>query len=99
MGEMMNGNLVMKTHDGKEIKIENATITEISKEPTESYEINHIVSNIRNYNYNLSIKIENISRKRFIKLLMANGIARNGAKDIANYIHKKYGCYNQAYLL
>lgn len=41
-----------------------------------------------------SINIKTITRKRFIKLLMSHGIARNGAKDLADYVHKKYGEYN-----
>lgn len=41
-----------------------------------------------------TLEIKTVSRKRFIKLLMSHGIARNGAKDIADYVHKKYGEYN-----
>lgn len=41
-----------------------------------------------------TLEIKTVSRKRFIKLLMSHGIARNGAKDLADYVHKKYGEYN-----
>lgn len=41
-----------------------------------------------------TLEIKTITRKRFIKLLMSHGIARNGAKDLADYVHKKYGEYN-----
>lgn len=34
-----------------------------------------------------------VTRKRFIKLLMSNGIQRNEANKIANYYHKKDGYY------
>lgn len=103
MGEMMCGNLIMKTSDGKEIQIENAIINEISVgpntverfSPDNSFYENEVVSN----NHELSIMIGNITRKRFVKLLMARGIARNGAKDIASYIHRRYGCYNPMHLL
>lgn len=103
MGELLCGNLIMKTVDGKEIQFENAIINQISAEPNtierfdpdKSFRETEIVS----YNHELSITVGNITKKRFIKLLMARGIARNGAKDIALYIHKKYGCYNQMHLL
>ena len=38
-------------------------------------------------------KSETISRKKFIKLLMAKGIQRNGATEIAKYVLKKNGRY------
>lgn len=46
-----------------------------------------------------TLKIQTVSRKRFIKLLMSHGIARNGAKDLADYVHKKYGEYNPMHLM
>lgn len=39
------------------------------------------------------ISSKNISRKRFIKLLMSDGIQRNQANKIANKYHKKQGEY------
>lgn len=38
-------------------------------------------------------KSETISRKKFIKLLMAKGIQRNGTTEIAKYVLKKNGRY------
>lgn len=103
MGEMLCGELMMKTADGKEIHFENAIINEISVETAEIERINpeddFSKREVVNHNYELSLTIGNITKKRFIKLLMSKGIARNGAKDIASYIHKKYGCYNQMHLL
>lgn len=103
MGDILCGELMMKTADGREIHFENATINEISAEPnvlerfdpSKSFCENEIV----NYNYELSITVGTITRKRFIKLLMSRGIARNGAKDIASYVHKKYGYYSTMHLL
>lgn len=46
------------------------------------------------YSCECTLDIKTVTRKRFIKILMAHGIARNGAKDIADYVHKKYGEYN-----
>lgn len=42
----------------------------------------------------MNIKPMRITRKRFIKKLMAKGIGRNGANEIAKYIHKKRGYYS-----
>lgn len=46
------------------------------------------------YSCECTLDIKTVTRKRFIKMLMSHGIARNGAKDIADYVHKKYGEYN-----
>lgn len=51
------------------------------------------------YSCECTLKIKTVTRKRFIKMLMSHGIARNGAKDIADYVHKKYGEYNPMKLL
>lgn len=44
-------------------------------------------------------KSETISRKKFIKLLMAKGIQRNGANEISKYILNKNGKYSLLDLL
>ena len=103
MGDILCGELMMKTADGREIHFENATINEISSEaeilerfdPENDFDKMEVTK----YSHELSLTVGNITRKRFIKLLMSKGIARNGAKDIASYIHKKYGCYNLMYLI
>lgn len=46
------------------------------------------------YSCECTLNIRTVTRKRFIKMLMSHGIAKNGAKDIADYVHKKYGEYN-----
>lgn len=51
------------------------------------------------YSCECALKIKTVTRKRFIKILMAHGIAKNGAKDIADYVHKKYGEYDPMKLL
>ena len=57
------------------------------------------VTSVKNYNTECTLEIKSITRKRFIKLLMAQGIARNGAKDIAEYVRKKYGQYSPMFLM
>lgn len=96
------GKLVMIDEDGKETEIK-GTINEITVEP-ETIERDDILfddrmTHLTNYSSKYSFKIKCITRKRFIKQLMARGIARNGAKDIADYVHKKYGQYNPMFLL
>lgn len=100
MKQVLSGDLVIKTYDDKEIKIENAVINEVQPKPDIYYTFGiRSGKNLLNQNTEVIITVGNISRKKFIKFLMSLGTARNGAKDIANYIHKKYGCYNQAYFL
>lgn len=41
-----------------------------------------------------TIKPHKMSRKKFIKLLMAKGIQRNGANEIAKYFNKKNNRYS-----
>lgn len=45
------------------------------------------------YSLRNTIFSKKVTRKRFIKLLMSNGIQRNEANKIANYYHKKDGYY------
>lgn len=103
MGERLIGNLVMITKDGRKIEFENAEITELSAESDvienddtlTDFSSNRVVKN----SYEVSLQIKNITKKRFIKLLMSKGIARNGAKDIASYVYKKYGYYNVMFMI
>lgn len=98
MSETLVGNLVMVTKDGRRIEFENAEITELSAEADvienddtlTDFKSSLVVKN----SYEVNLQIKNITRKRFIKLLMSKGIARNGARDIASYVYKKYGYYN-----
>lgn len=84
--------------DGKQIQIENATINAITVNenyPPMDIENKYILTS----NYSVDITINRITKKRFIKLLMARGIQRNGAIEVAKYILKKYGYYSQTFLL
>ena len=38
--------------------------------------------------------VKNVTKKRFIKLLMSYGFQKNTAKELAKYCFKKYGYYN-----
>ena len=102
-GKTLTGNLVLVDSDGNQTELKNVIINEINAEPNVIEEddtlTNFRKSTVTNFNCSANIEIKNITRKRFIKMLMSQGIARNGAKDIADYIHKKYGNYNPVHLL
>lgn len=104
MGEELRGNFIMKTYDGKEYQFENAIINEVTVEPGIKTEVRPEDDYVKTEvvgcpTYEFSIQTQNMTRKRFIKLIMSRGVARNGAKDIADYIYRKYGHYNLMYLL
>lgn len=94
--------LVMIDKDGNKSEI-CGTINEIKVEPEiierDDTLFDDRVTSVNNYSSECSFEIKSITRKRFIKLLMAQGIARNGAKDIAEYVRKKYGQYNPMFLM
>ena len=94
--------LVMIDKDGNEQEL-NGVINSVTVEP-ETIErddtlFDNRVTSVKNYSTECSFEIKSITRKRFIKLLMSQGIARNGAKDIAEYVRKKYGQYSQMFLM
>lgn len=87
----MFGKLVMVDKDGNEKEL-SGVINSVTVEP-ETIErddtlFNDKMANVANYGGECTIEIKSITRKRFIKQLMAQGIARNGAKDIAEYVRK-----------
>lgn len=100
MGEELRGSLIMIDKNGNENRIENVIVKEITRDYNEISEADELKEfTVCPNSYTVSIGIQTITRKRFIKMLMARGIARNGAKDIADYIHKKYGYYDINILL
>ena len=103
MGEEPIGKFVIINEKGEQKELGDVRITDITVTPNEIAKddtlSDYCKAKVEDYNYEFSVEIGNITRKKFIKLLMEKGIARNGAKDIAEYIHKKYGYYNQTFLL
>lgn len=100
MGEELRGSLVMIDKNGNENRIENVIVKEITRDSNEISETDELKEfTVCPNGYTVSFGIKTITRKKFIKMLMARGIARNGAKDIADYIHRKYGYYNINILL
>lgn len=105
MGEQLKDvQLIILKPNGEQIKIENANIVGIEEKiKQDTFALGYFPGNYENIvtrkTIEITIETKNLSKKRFIKLLMAKGIARNGAKDLAEYIRKKYGNYNEKYLL
>lgn len=102
MGTELLGKLVMIDENGNQREL-NGVINSVTVEPELIEEDDTLfddrVTNLTNYSGECSFEIKSITRKRFIKQLMARGIARNGAKDIAEYVCKKYGNYNSMFLM
>lgn len=102
MGTELLGKLVMIDENGNQREL-NGVINSVTVEPELIERDNTLfdekITNATNYSGECSFEIKSITRKKFIKQLMAQGIARNGAKDIANYVHKKYGNYNSMFLM
>ena len=103
LGKTLTGNLVLVDKDGNQTELKNVIINEIEAEPNVIEEDDKLrgyrKTRVDDYTYSANIEIKNMTRKRFIKMLMAQGLARNGAKDIADYIHRKYGKYSPIQLL
>ena len=102
MGTELLGKLVMIDENGNQREL-NGVINSVTVEPELIEEDDTLfddrVTNLTNYSGECSFEIKSITRKKFIKQLMAQGIARNGAKDIAEYVCKKYGNYNSMFLM
>lgn len=88
---------------GEKIKVENVKRIEITEDVRRTDEYDSSVSKNKTScilkGYLLDIEIDHTSKKRFIKLLMAKGIQRNCAVEIARYFLNKYGFYSQEFLL
>ena len=82
------------------IKTENDEYKVLGKATEISTEYEHVEASEKEYvmpkeiTLTMDIKPMNITKKKFVKKLMAKGIGRNGANEIAKYIHKKRGYYS-----
>ena len=102
MGTELLGKLVMIDENGNQREL-NGVINSVTVEPEfiegDDTLFDERITNATNYSGECSFEIKSMTRKKFIKQLMAQGIARNGAKDIAEYVRKKYGQYNPMFLM
>lgn len=98
MGEQLCGNLVMVTNDGREIRFENASIMKAESLGT-GIDVGDSDFSVSNGSAELEVSVGNITKKRFVKLLMSKGMQRNEANEIAKYVIRKYGYYSPMQLM
>lgn len=72
-------------------KIGNVESLEIIENSNEKFDFSAIINPPE---ITVEAKLIPISRKRFIKLLMARNIQRNGAQELAKYFFNKRGYYS-----
>lgn len=93
---MKNCSLLISTKDGQQIQVESANIVNTTEN---NFENENSFIKVKKHSCDFDVEINKISKKRFIKLLMAKGIQKNTATKIAKYVLKKYGYYTQIFLL
>ena len=98
MGEQLVGDLVMVTSDGREMRFENASIMKAELLGT-GIDVGDSDFSVSNGSAELEVSVGNISKKRFVKLLMGKGMQRNEATEMAKYVIRKYGYYNPMQLI
>lgn len=92
--------LLMVDENGNECEL-NGTI-EFEEINTNSISENNPYKSVSTTELSMTINIDNsakLTRKKLIKLLMAKGIQRNGANELAKYLLKKNGKYTMFDLL
>ena len=85
--------VIFTTTSGKEICMYTNEFNkiEITREPQyEDFLDKSYISN----KFSADFEVKNVSRKRFIKLVMSYGFQKNTAIELANYCLRKYGYYN-----
>lgn len=88
--------------NNRNILIDGNSIKNIEIDREQSNEYN-IFPDKRYITYNdsfyIRIILKNISRKRFIKLLMGRCMSKRLAEQFADFIFNRYGYYNQLFIL
>ena len=102
MSDYLPGKLLIVDENGNEIEVQGAI--NFNNENIDICSIDEKDSLIDSYitHNSMSIDIDGsmtLSRKKFVKLLMAKGIGRNGANEIAKHVLKKNGRYTMLDLL
>lgn len=96
MGEDVNklNEVIFKTTDGKEFHMNANEFCEIEFHGEPHYEDYFGGLSYINNEISANFVVKNVTKKRFIKLLMSCGFQKNTAKELAKYCFKKYGYYN-----
>lgn len=89
-------------NDNKNLQIDGNSIEFIHLEKEDSYNYDSFSQKrfiIQNNPLYIGVKLKNISRKRFIKLLMGKLMHKRLAEQFADFIFNRYGYYNQLFIL
>ena len=88
-------------NDNKNLQIDGNSINLIGLESEESYNYDSSLQNriiIQSNPLYMGVKLKNISRKRFIKLLMGKLMHKRLAEQFSDFIFKRYGYYNELFI-
>lgn len=89
-------------NDNKNLQIDGNSIEVIYLEKEDSYNYDPFSQKrfiIQNNPLYIGVKLKNVSRKRFIKLLMGKCMNKRLAEQFADFIFKRYGYYNESFIL
>ena len=95
----MNNNMYkplvsVKTNDGKYEML--GQLEEIRQEEFENTDLKYseYCVDLKHNEFEMTVSPIQLTRKKFVKILMSKGIQRNGANEIAKYFLKKRGYYS-----
>ena len=96
MGEDVNklNEVIFKTTDGKEFHMNANEFCEIEFHSEPHYEDYFEKPSYIHNEISANFVVKNVTKKRFIKLVMSYGFQKNTAIELAKYCFKKYGYYN-----
>ncbi len=86
--------IIFRTTDGKEFHMNANEFCKIEFYSEPHYEDYFEKPSYINNEISATFVVKNITKKRFIKLLMSFGFQKNTAIELAKYCFKKYGHYN-----
>lgn len=88
-------------NDNKNLQIDGNSIEFIHLEKEDSYNYDPFSQKrfiIQNNPLYIGVRLKNISRKRFIKLLMGKLMHKRLAEQFADFIFNRYGYYNELFI-
>ena len=86
--------VIFRTTDGKEFHMNANEFCKIEFYSEPHYEDYFEKPSYINNEISATFVAKNVTKKRFIKLLMSFGFQKNTAIELAKYCFKKYGHYN-----
>ena len=89
-------------NDNKNLQIDGNSIELICLEKEDSYNYDPSLQNriiIQSNPLYMGVKLKNVSRKRFVKLLMGKCMNKRLSEQFADFIFKRYGYYNELFIV